>query len=314
MPERTSHIQTSSEYQNKYDRSVFAFKKIVGQAMMGEIPTASVNGYSIVENRLLVAQLAAVLSRHLLGLSHCTHRAVAATLGLHFQQYMEPSKLDEINNYLRRQNKIGQIFYTSRETTSMIIFGVNNWFDTQTDEKHLFDCKIMPGVPVEIDNPCPKRSPEKPECRITHAERSVIVTAKEILQEIGLGHSDRTILTTTWVSCPNCVNLMAEDSETFGKKINVFSVYGAQGDEDDEKMARVVREFLQEKHLGRLAGPLITIPHNLPGYGWLPARKNFVENLTRNDNGSNNALSLMRSNVDGQMLLYALRLVSEVEP
>lgn len=302
FPERVAGITGSEKYKQKFDRASFMFQRIMGESSMGEIITVNVNDYSRVENRLLIGQLASVICPDLMEFSHCTHRAVSATLSLHFKEHLPHQELSAINAYLRRQQKIGGIWY-GKDSTSLILFGVNNWFQTHVAPELTYDCKIMPGVPEKIDDPCPIRKLKIKKCHITHAEQSVITTAKDLLEEFNLPASDRTILTCTWVPCEDCFSLISDHREFFGEKIDVFSIYRAEGDDDDERMAKNIRNVLQRDNLGLLSGPFVSLPKN-NGYGWWPARPDALLELNKHISRNNTQYV-----TESKLLLSALQIL-----
>lgn len=129
----------------------------------------------------------------------------------------------------------------------------------------------------EIDNACPKRTKHL-ECRITHAEADVLKNTVDLFRQLGIGPATKTILTTTWTPCPNCFSLILENKEVYGTHIDMFSIYSAVGDEEDQKMNTAIKKQLDHGNLGNLHGPYIHVPKN-PGYGWYPAREQMIDEV-----------------------------------
>ncbi len=306
-------IFENPEYIDKFSRAYGRFISMFDRASNSHLNPPTVEGYSWYEGWMLGLQLSMVADPEFLKLSHCAHRAVSSTLSLHLEEKPTIQQRHEAVKYFAENKILGHFFESESEGTFLVLLGVNNWF-TDMDglpDSERWDCKIMPGLPSEIcpevksyaqvDNACPKRT-RGVKCNIPHAEYTVVTHAKKLSEELHLSSSKKSILTCTWVSCSNCVNLMVNNNEVFGSKINVFSIYGAQGDEDDIKMAGVVRDLLQEKHLGKLSGPLISVPKN-PGYGWWPALPSSLRFLKQN------STPMIRNGDEAKVLHYALSLL-----
>jgi hypothetical protein len=126
----------------------------------------------------------------------------------------------------------------------------------------------------DVDQACPKRQ-QQVECHIEHAESSVIKFANTLVQVHDLPQPSRTFLASTWVPCSKCIRMTANHKEAFGNQLDIFSVYGAYDDPDDDKSINLIGDYLQHTKLGTLSGPYIGLTKN-PGYGWLPARHDFL--------------------------------------
>jgi hypothetical protein len=273
------------ELEARTKKSVRSFYELFLRATESSNHPPKLKDYSSGEGWMLGLQLAMVLDPNLLKLSECNHRAVSATLSLHLKE--SPTKEDQAKAHLLLllNNTIGHFFETS-EGTFLVLHGNNNWRSRELDKKDILSCKTMPGHPTqvprenlphlsenlevrldsEIDNACPKRTKLLP-CKIMHAEAAVINSAKEVMETLKLPASTKTILTSTWVPCPNCVELIIDNRVVFGSKIDIFSIYKAAGDKDDDEMASRIQNELHKDDLGKLSGPFIALPKTTPGYG-----------------------------------------------
>lgn len=314
-------VYQSKDYDIRIRKAEEAFDNLFLKAAQSSNHPPTLKDYSPYEGFMLGVQLAMVLDTDLLKLSQCSHRAVSATLSLHLET-PPTRKQRDMSKTLLWNNKVIGNFYDTHDGSYLVIHGNNNWRSQELDPTQILDCKIMPGHPTEvgrenllhlsedkevkadeeIDNACPKRT-KGTACNIIHAEAAVINSAKEVVDCLQLSPSSKTILTSTWVPCPKCVNLITSNHKIFGSKIDVFSVYKAYGDDDDDRMARVIQKDLHKDSLGRLAGPFISLPKTVPGYGWWPAKAESNKKIQ-------NQLSLVKPTDESRTLSYALSLLT----
>ena len=294
----------SYEFRRRAVETREAFEKLMDNFYIKEFGVIGMPGYTPAQEKMLITLLACSLSSELAKGAQCTHRAVVAAMGFHFENGLRKSQVQSIfekTSHLTDIVNVSQL-ETKKDGTFLILQSTNNWLGfpqelTATYEP--LDCKLIHGLPTEVptdhlihlpegilmttiadvDNACPKRL-HNTECRIIHAEGQVINTAGVLFDCLGLPDASKTVLTCTWVPCPKCfekINWYDKGAQKFGKGgIDVFSLYGARGDTDDIAMADALRNQL--KDLGRLAGPLISIDKN-PGYGWRVAQPGIIGEL-----------------------------------
>jgi hypothetical protein len=289
---RSPHYREQFGYTSKYFLSL-----VLGSPNWNFAPLG-IPEYSDIQEQALAAAYAIVLSPVLLRWSHCNHRTVSSCLVQHFDTHIPFETQLEIARVSGIVNRLACVL-ASESGDFLFVHGNNNWFDLHKHQQpdFLLNCKIMPGLPQEIgkenlqyldstntldsldqiDSACPKRTLGK-ECRIIHSEASALVHAGFFQEHFNLPPPKKAFLTSTWVPCTKCVNLLLDAPELIGNQLDVFSVYGAHGDEEDMEMAEAIREKLMADKMGRFSGPLVGIGKKA-GYGWLPATHEWMATL-----------------------------------
>lgn len=277
-------------------------------------------GYSELEETMLILSLAMVISPDLMTASHCNHRAVSSSIVQYYKMPFAPELQQQMTDYMAEEPLTrNRVVVGTESDTCIVSHTINNWIDTLPflEDDLILNCKVTPGRPYElprehllqlpqnlevhsisdVDNACPKRQ-FGTACHITHAERAAISYHEKLRKHFALPTPDNTILTCTWVPCADCLRLITDHKELYGNRLDVFSMYTA--DEDDNDSARKIKEL--QGNIGTFSGPFVKIP-KVPGYGWLPGTSAVLEEVREKTKTIRSA--------EGKLLWNALSLLQD---
>lgn len=288
-------------YQERLQERRLKFTEIVGRSFDEDQPPIGINGYDHIQEKMITAALATAVCPEILELSHCAHRAVVACLAMDFDYFPE-----ELLQLLSNEHP-GNLTVVKPEQDStrtiLLSFGYNKWqepLNPNLGYTERLNCKPIPGKPTEVpretmfhledrsledttqvDNACPKRT-KNLSCNIIHAEADVIESTLDVLNDLrglGIPKPSKTILASTWVSCPDCFDKIYKRQETYGDKIDLFCVYSTMDDPEENLMAVEIKRRLDKNHLGHQLGPHVKIPKEPAGYGWWVTKSDTIDKI-----------------------------------
>lgn len=242
-----------------------------------------------------------VLSLTHLDSSECNHRSVVASVSFELPDSMK-TDIEAIKAWAEIAYMPLNIYVYGNDRVFVHVLGVNSWQDP--DALPNLKCKPVHGMPHQVTldpnvtlmpdgtafpriptlsynhQMCPKRV-QGVECNITHAEMQALDHTFKLLNALNLKDIEFT-LTCNWVSCPDCLSKILDHKDRI-KSGKVVCIFAAEGDEDDLRNSRIIKERLGPiSGLEEMHGPFISIP-KMPGYGWDVVNIPLLAKLTEGD-------------------------------